>query len=205
MANAISEEMLLTALANLTERLGRDPRPAEITTANGVYVYSTYTGRFGSLDNALLIMCGRADEIPLRHSKEELIAALRAKAIRIAWRLTIAEVMNDPHMPPFYEYVVAFGGANQAFHAADLPAPIPTRETLLEDYRREARRIGGTPTTRGLRASKWIHTASTYRKYIGNLTAVSEAAGLTPNVPGGAHRRRSHEHTTSSSLVIAES
>lgn len=60
MANAISEEMLLTALANLTERLGRDPRPAEITTANGVYVYSTYTGRFGSLDNALLIMRGRA-------------------------------------------------------------------------------------------------------------------------------------------------
>lgn len=187
---ALTERELLEPLRELTRQLGRDPRTNEVGTRNGTASINSYRLRFGSLPNALRIMHGVGDLISVRHSRDELIQALRAKAEEISWRLTLGDVSGDPTMPPLYEYVVTFGGVNAAFTAADLPAPIPTRETLVRDFAREAQRLGHTPTQREVCRSKWLHSPSVYVKYWGGFRAVAMAAGLVPNEHGGAWKRK---------------
>lgn len=187
---ALTERELLEPLWGLSVRLGRDPVSADVDVRNGTASLTSYRVRFGSLRNALRIMHGRADLITVAHSRDDLIQALRAKAEKITWRITLGDVTNDPTMPPLYEYVVTFGGVNAAFTAADLPAPIPTRETLVRDFAREAQRLGHTPTQREVCGSKWLHSPSVYVKYCGGFRAVALAAGLVPNEHGGAWKRK---------------
>lgn len=190
MRDPLTEEMMLASLKDLTEKLGRVPKRKDVGRHNGVPSIYSYEERFGSLENALLVMRGRADEIELKHTKEELIAALRAKAEKLEKRVTPTDVLWDFAMPPLHEYTIAFGGLNSAFRAAELPAPFPTRETLLEDFRREARRLGYTPSRQEVNESPRTHSATTYIRYIGNLTDVAIAAGVRPNGHGDSWRRR---------------
>lgn len=187
---ALTERELLEPLWELTRRLGRDPMISEVGTQNGTASIVSYRTRFGSLRNALRIMHGKSHLITVHHSREELVQALKMKAEVISWRLTLGDIVKDPTMPPLYEYVVTFGGVNAAFTAADLPAPIPTRETLVRDFAREAQRLGRTPTQREVCKSKWLHSTSVYVKYFGSFRAVAIAAGLVPNEHGGAWKRK---------------
>ncbi len=187
---ALTEREFLEPLRKLVKRLGRDPEISEVGTHNGTPSITSYRTRFGSLRNALKIMRGRSDLVPVHHTREELIRKLQQKAEAVAWRLSLSDITSDPTMPLLYEYVVIFGGVNAAFIAANLPAPIPTKATLLRDFRREARRLGHTPTQKDLRESKMLHSTSTYVKYFGSFNAAAKAAGLIPNEYGGACKRK---------------
>lgn len=186
----MTEAKLLEDLDNLIQELGRDPMAKDIGLHNGTACNSTFSTRFGSLRNALLILRGEGHRIPREYTRDELIEWLRVKADSLNWRMTLVDVQKDALAPPPYEFVLEFGGINEAFIASGLPALKPTKETLREEYRREAFRLGHVPTSRDLNRSRWTYGAGVYRKFFPNFDELARSVGFVPYRRGGVNKAR---------------
>lgn len=147
---ALTEREFLEPLRKLVKRLGRDPEISDVGTHNGTPSITSYRTRFGSLRNALKIMRGRSDLVPVHHTREELIRKLQQKAEAVAWRLSLSDITSDPTMPLLYEYVVIFGGVNAAFIAAICRHQFRLRRRCCEIF---VARRGGSDIRRRRRIS----------------------------------------------------
>jgi hypothetical protein len=124
-----------------------------------------------------------------RYSDEQILAELRAHALRTGRSPTMKEFAADPDASVHPQTVIEhFGSWNAAKRAAGLvPRRFATREELLNLLRALGAELGRTPTTRDLDARRGsMPSKSLYWHTFGSLAAALRQAGY--DVAAGQER-----------------
>lgn len=174
-----SKEELLNELRRLADELDRTPTTVQMTRL-GEYGTGAYQRNFGSWNDALrevgLELNVRSD-IP-RDSLLEELRHLFNRLGRSPTREEVAEMSKYSAEP----YKREFGSWNDALRAAELPvlkrAKIPDKD-LLDELRRVADQVGGTPTQAQMEKYAEYYP-SVYPKRFGTWNDAVEKAGLEP-------------------------
>ena len=175
----ISGDELIEVLQDLADDLGRTPTTAEMDE-QGPYSSSTYTGWFGSWDNALRAAGLEVNQY--RISDEQLRTALQDLADDLGRTPTTAE-MNEQGRYSSMPYRDRFDTWDDALRAADLEVDqcrISDEQlrTALQDL---ADDLGRTPMTAEMN-EQGPYSTPTYRDRFGSWAEALRAAGLGANL-----------------------
>jgi hypothetical protein len=116
-------EMLLEALRQLADRLGRAPTKAEVDQ-QGAACAKTYANHFGSW-TAALAEIGLQPRGSRLYERDELLSALRDLAEELGHLPSQAELWEREGLPRPTTYKYRFGSWNQALGAAGLKPSHP--------------------------------------------------------------------------------
>ena len=116
-------EMLLDALRQLADRLGRAPTKAEVGQ-QGMARAETYANHFGSW-TAALAEIGLEPQGGQLYERDELLSVLRELAEELGRPPTQAELWERERLPRPTTYRYRFGSWNRALEAAGFTPPHP--------------------------------------------------------------------------------
>jgi len=172
---------LVDELNRLATKLGRSPTMPEMNT-EGRYSLSTYLSEFETWNNALQA-AGLKVNIPSDISKEEIVEAIQSLGMQLGHPPTVNE-MNEQGRYSRKTASKYFGSWNNALRKAGFEPnhEVISREELLEEIHRLAKRLGRPPVVSDLQEEGRFSIRGYLREFGGWDTAIT-TAGYEPHTP----------------------